>query len=158
VFDTLLVQGASACRPEVLSIALRRIIGAREGPTDEQPKDQISLSKVFSGRDRQLVQGMYGDWYRVRGNLMAALQERRLAEVDEALPKLARMNRTYLDVATRRYHEFVTSDELVAPSYETDPARVLRKPVNRETDGSARSRCLEATMGRIAEEVAPPSG
>jgi hypothetical protein len=118
--------------------------------------DQMFLSKAFSGRDRQLVQDMYGDWYRVRGNLMAALQERRLVEVDEALLKLARMNRTYLDVATRRYHEFVTSDELVAPSYETDPARVLRKPVNRETDGSTRSRCLEAEMDRIAEQIAPP--
>jgi hypothetical protein len=94
---------------------IKKIIGNVESQASSRGlMDQMSLSNAFAREDRARIRQMFGEWYEVREQLMAALEELRMKDVDRALQQLSQMNRDYLDMGTQRNREFVTRSPATA--------------------------------------------
>ena len=69
--------------------------------------ERYNLVESFKGSERGEVDGMYDTWYEVREKLMKGIDTKDRDTVHHSLEELAGLNKRYLELASRRYHEAI---------------------------------------------------
>lgn len=66
-----------------------------------------NLVSTFYDAERDEVDGMYDTWYEVRERLLKGVETQDRDTIHRSLQELTVINRRYLEIALRRYHEMM---------------------------------------------------
>ena len=69
--------------------------------------ERYNLVESFKDSERNEVNGMYDTWYEARDRLLKGVDAKDRDSVHRSLVELAELNKRYLTVASRRYHEAI---------------------------------------------------
>jgi hypothetical protein len=70
--------------------------------------ERYNLVESFNDSDREAVDGMYETWYELREQLMKGIDTKDQAIIHATLQELGKINKHYLEIASKRYHEIIS--------------------------------------------------